>query len=82
MTFPQDKFDVVVSNLCLHDIYQRPTRDLALSKIARVLKPGGTAIISDYKLTGEYAKSLSRAGFSVVRRWGKSSVYVSSPYRL
>jgi SAM-dependent methyltransferase len=66
-----EEFDVVVSNLCLHNIYDRSQRRAALRHIARVLKPGGVAILSDYKLTGEYAEELRRAGFAVSIRRGR-----------
>ncbi len=65
MSFPDASFDVVVSNLCLHNIYDRPTRIRAVQQIARVLKPGGLALLSDYKLTDEYADQLREAGLSV-----------------
>jgi arsenite methyltransferase len=51
MTFPDASFDLIVSNLCLHNIYDRPTREQAVEQIARVLKPGGVALLSDYKHT-------------------------------
>jgi SAM-dependent methyltransferase len=70
MPFPDAHFDVIVSNLCLHNIYDAPTRHKALAEIVRVLKPGGQALISDYKLTSEYAKKLSEAGFEVRRERG------------
>ena len=70
MRFPDASFDVIVSNLCLHNIYDRPTRQKAVAEVARVLKPGGLALLSDYKLTGEYAEQLKAAGFAVERRWG------------
>jgi ubiquinone/menaquinone biosynthesis C-methylase UbiE len=70
MPFADASFDVVVSNLCLHNIYDRPTRLQALHQIARVLKPGGIALLSDYKRTGEYAAELRKAGLSVELRWG------------
>jgi SAM-dependent methyltransferase len=70
MTFPDGAFDVVVSNLCLHNIYDRTTRQAALAQIVRVLKPGGIALISDYKRTGEYAKFFAAAGLTVTRRRG------------
>jgi arsenite methyltransferase len=50
--------------------YDRPTRTQALQQIARVLKPGGIALISDYKLTGQYATELQQLGLKVERRWG------------
>ena len=70
MPFPDASFDVVVSNLCLHNLYQRSTRLAALHHIARVLKPGGVAILSDYKRTGEYASELRKLGFDVQKRRG------------
>lgn len=70
MTFADASFDVVVSNLCLHNIYDRPTREKAVREMARVLRPGGVALISDYKLTGEYARQLAEMGFAVRKQWG------------
>lgn len=70
MPFADGSFDVVVSNLCLHNIYDRTTRKEAVAEIARVLRPGGQALLSDYKLTGEYAAQLQSLGFTVHRRWG------------
>ncbi|HZL26867.1 MAG TPA: class I SAM-dependent methyltransferase [Acidobacteriaceae bacterium] len=70
MRFGDASFDVIVSNLCLHNIYDLPTRRKALHEIVRVLKPGGLALISDYKLTGEYVAEFRAMGLSVERRWG------------
>jgi arsenite methyltransferase len=70
MPFVDASFDVIVSNLCLHNIYDGPTRRKALDEIARVLKPGGLALISDYKLTKEYARELRERGFEVAMKWG------------
>lgn len=70
MPFADSSFDLVVSNLCLHNIYDRSTRRKAIEQIARVLRPGGTAILSDYKLTGEYARQLKELGFAVEKHRG------------
>lgn len=70
MPFGDGSFDLVVSNLCLHNIYDRGARQRAVAQIARVLKPGGVAILSDYKLTREYAQKLHELGFSVTKRRG------------
>jgi arsenite methyltransferase len=70
MPFADASFDVIVSNLCLHNIYDRPTRRKALQQIARVLKPGGLALISDYKHTGQYAAAFRDLGLNVELRWG------------
>ena len=69
MSFPSESFDVVLSNLCLHNIYDKPTRLQACREIVRVLKPEGVAILSDYKLTGEYAKAFRDAGLQVERKF-------------
>jgi arsenite methyltransferase len=81
MSFPDGAFDVIVSNLCLHNIYDRSTRRLALQQIVRVLKAGGVAILSDYKLTGEYAEQLHKSGLSVERKWG-NPLYTFPPLRI
>jgi arsenite methyltransferase len=70
MSFPDASFDLVVSNLCLHNIYDRAARRRAVEQIARVLRPGGAAILSDFKLTREYAQQLRELGFSITRRRG------------
>ncbi|MCU1321375.1 MAG: Methyltransferase protein [Acidobacteriaceae bacterium] len=70
MIFSDASFDVIVSNLCLHNLYDRTTRLAALHQIVRVLKPGGIALISDYKRTGEYADEFRKAGFQVEKKRG------------
>jgi arsenite methyltransferase len=70
MSFPDATFDVILSNLCLHNIYDGPTRRKALHQIVRVLKPGGIALISDYKRTGEYADEFQKAGLLVEKKRG------------
>jgi arsenite methyltransferase len=77
MPFPDAHFDVIVSNLCLHNIYDAPTRHKALDEIIRVLKPGGQALLSDYKRTSEYAKHLRAASFEVTKKRG--SIWATFP---
>jgi SAM-dependent methyltransferase len=81
MPFPDGSFDVILSNLCLHNIYDREIRRRAVEQIVRVLKPGGQAILSDYKLTGEYAAQLRVARLVVERRWG-NPLYTFPPLRI
>ena len=70
MTFADGTFDVVASNLVIHNIPGRAARDKACREIARVLKPGGVAVISDFVNTGEYAAEFAKAGLAVEsRRW-------------
>jgi arsenite methyltransferase len=68
MSFANESFDVILSNLCLHNIYDKPSRLEACREIVRVLKPGGVAIISDFKHTGEYEKTMREAGAQVERK--------------
>lgn len=68
MSFADESFDVIVSNLCLHNIYNGPMRKRACAEIVRVLRRGGTAIVSDYKLTAQYAQEFQRAGLVVERK--------------
>jgi len=68
MKYSDGSFDVVLSNLCIHNIPTKEARDSACAEIVRVLKPGGKAIISDYKNTAEYARAFRSAGASAVRR--------------
>jgi len=62
MTFPDATFDAVVSLACLHNIYNAPGRAEACRQIARVLKPGGVAVISDFRNIGEYFDAFAKAG--------------------
>ena len=78
MPFPDGTFDVILSNLCLHNIYDRETRRRAVQQIVRVLKPGGVAILSDYKLTGEYAEQLRQGGLIGRKAVGKSALHFST----
>ena len=65
MSFADESFDVVLSNLCLHNIYRKAPRQQACREIARVLNPGGVAILSDMKVMGEYARVLREAALTV-----------------
>lgn len=65
--FPDASFDVVLSNLCLHNIPGAEGRAQACREIVRVLKPGGTALISDFILTGVYKKVFEQAGLKTTR---------------
>jgi SAM-dependent methyltransferase len=68
LSFQDGTFDVVLSNLALHNIATAFDRAKACREIARVLKPGGTALISDFQKTGEYAAAFEAAGLVVSRQ--------------
>lgn len=63
--FPGDHFDVVVSNLCLHNVGKKAHRELACREIHRILKKNGTAIIADLAHCTEYLNAFQRLGMSV-----------------
>ena len=63
--FTDNYFDVIVSNLCLHNLYKAAERKQACTEIARILKPGGKAIISDFKNNKEYMTSFKELGLQV-----------------
>ncbi len=62
--FSDNSFDVIVSNLCLHNIYSKVGREAACKEIARIIKPGGTVILSDYKNNAQIAGFLLDAGLT------------------
>jgi len=65
--FDDGAFDVVVSSLALHNIYDRGEREQALREIARVTKPGGHIAIIDIR--HRYAPIFERLGFTLVKKW-------------
>lgn len=67
LSFPDASFDFVLSNLCIHNIPEAEGRVQACREIARVLKPGGIALISDFINTGAYQKTFASCGLKVSR---------------
>jgi arsenite methyltransferase len=57
MSFADDHFDVILTNMVIHNIYDKDGRKKACEQIVRVLKPGGIAIISDFRHVKEYKKN-------------------------
>ncbi|MBL8992650.1 MAG: class I SAM-dependent methyltransferase [Spirochaetia bacterium] len=78
LSFPDQSFDLVVSNLCLHNIEEEKGREEACLEIARVLKTGGVALISDFSRTAEYQKIFQKAGLLVDKKrspWFKTLAF-------
>lgn len=65
--FPDATFDVIVSCAAIHNLYKAEDRAKALGEIARVLKPGGRAVIDDIRHFGEYQRELTARGCAVTR---------------
>jgi ubiquinone/menaquinone biosynthesis C-methylase UbiE len=72
MPFPNESFDLVVSSMAIHNIDERNIRHhdrrlQAVDEAARVLKPGGRLLITDF-WTSVYARRLQERGLLEVRR--------------
>jgi arsenite methyltransferase len=62
MSFADNSFDIILSNLCLHNIYNMEGRYTACKEISRVLKQGGTGIISDFRHVKQYKRNFDEFG--------------------
>jgi arsenite methyltransferase len=65
--FPDGTFDVVLSCAAIHNLYDAKDRAKAVAEIARVLAPGGTAVIDDIRHGREYARAFASNGCAVRR---------------
>ena len=68
LPFPDRTFDVILSNLVIHNIHGKDKRREALREIARVLRPAGRIAILDLAHTGEYVQSFRESGLADVKR--------------
>ncbi len=57
--------DAVLSVLCLHNIEPTADRHAACREIARVLKPGGAAMVADFPGVATYVEVFRAAGLDV-----------------
>ena len=62
LPFDDASFNVVLSSMALHNIYNAGERQTAVREIARVLKSGGHVLIVDVRHTRQYAATLRDAG--------------------
>ena len=62
LPFDDASFNVVLSSMALHNIYNADERQTAVREIARVLKSGGRVLILDVRHTNQYAATLRDAG--------------------
>ena len=68
LPFPSATFDVVISNIAIHNIFGSKGRAQAIDEAARVLKPGGRLLVADLAFTGAYARRLVERGMAGVSR--------------
>jgi len=62
LPFDDASFNVVLSSMALHNIYNAGERQTAVREIARVLKSGGRVLILDVRHSNQYAATLRDAG--------------------
>ena len=66
----------MVSRAAIHNLYETGDRAQAISEIARVLKPGGQALIEDIRHHQQYAAVFTKHGCTDVRHVDSHFVYV------
>jgi len=62
LPFAEKTFDVVLSRAAIHNLYSAQDREAAIREIARVLKPGGRAVINDIRHHHEYRRTFEASG--------------------
>jgi ubiquinone/menaquinone biosynthesis C-methylase UbiE len=70
LPFPAATFDVIVSNVAIHNIRGLRRRLIAVDEAVRVLRPGGRVLIADLRSTSAYVTRLESSGMVDVRRRG------------
>ena len=73
LPFADASFDVVVSNVAIHNVYEREGRAQAMAEIARVLKPSGRVVIHDIRHVDQYAAALAQHGLTEVKTVGSKA---------
>jgi ubiquinone/menaquinone biosynthesis C-methylase UbiE len=68
LPFPSDTFDVVVSNVAIHNIKGQRGRAKAIDEAIRVLRPGGRLLVADLANTGAYSRRLVELGMAGIGR--------------
>ena len=68
LPFADGTFDVVISNLAVHNIASSDGRRAAIGEAVRVLRPQGKLAIVDLWATNRHASQLREAGMTDVRR--------------
>jgi arsenite methyltransferase len=74
--FPDAAFDAVVSCAAIHNLYAESDRAKAIHEIARLLKPGGHAVIDDIRHGREYAAAFRAAGCAKVESVGSPAAAI------
>src|SRR5262245_58304515 len=70
LPFEADSFELIVSNIAIHNIKRRVGREKAIEEAVRVLRPGGRLMIADLWATRAYSDHLKKLGMLDVTRRG------------
>ncbi len=68
LPFPNASFDVVVSNIAMHNVEGAAGRNKAIDEAVRVLRPGGRLLVADLLGTNQYYERLRDIGMIEVNR--------------
>jgi len=68
LPFKDNSFDVVCSNVAIHNVKGRNRRDKAIEQAVRVLRPGGGLMIADIKGTADYHAQMAKLGMIDITR--------------
>ncbi|GAB2569381.1 type 11 methyltransferase [Paractinoplanes abujensis] len=68
LPFPDESFDLVVSNIVVHNLMAPGDRDRAVAEAVRVLRPGGRLLLADLGHTRQYESRLRGLGLPAVSR--------------
>ncbi len=68
LPFEDASFDVVVSNVAMHNVKGRATRNKAVGEAVRVLRPGGRLMIANVFATQQYQEQLAALGMTNITR--------------
>ena len=68
LQFPDASFDLVVSNLAIHNLPGNRAWLAAIDEAVRVLRPGGHIVVADLWFTRLYAGRLTQRGMANVKR--------------
>jgi ubiquinone/menaquinone biosynthesis C-methylase UbiE len=68
LPFGDATFDLIVSNIAIHNVSGRENRARAIDEAVRVLRPGGRLMVADIFSAPEYRARLGALGLQAVEQ--------------